>query len=61
MTVPCPIGMNCLVYASECGYPGWTVSQCVTLLLCKECAEKEETESLKEEIKRLQIPTPQRA
>jgi hypothetical protein len=54
MTEPCPMGLDCLIYASECGYPGWTELQCVTWQECNECCEKEESERLKEEIKRLQ-------
>ncbi len=54
MTEPCPIGLDCLIFGSECGYPGWTESQCITWLLCKECSKKEENEQLKEEIVRLQ-------
>lgn len=56
MTKPCPIGLDCLIFGSECGYPGWTESQCLTWQTCNECSEKakEEIEQLKEEIKRLQ-------
>ncbi len=54
MTEPCPMGLDCLIYASECGYPGWTESECITWLLCNECSEKEEIERVKQEIKRLQ-------
>ncbi len=54
MTEPCPIGLDCLIFGSECGYPGWTESQCITWLLCKECSKKEENEQLKEEVVHLQ-------
>lgn len=56
MTEPCPIGLDCLIFASECGYPGWTESQCLTCQTCNECSkkEKEEIEQLKEKIKHLQ-------
>lgn len=56
MTEPCPIGLDCLILASECGYPSWTESQCLTWRTCNECSHKgeEEIEQLKEEITRLQ-------
>ena len=54
MTEPCPMRLNCLVLASECGYPDWIESQCITWLLCNECSEKEESEQLQQEIEHLQ-------
>lgn len=55
MTKPCPMDLDCLIFASECGYPGWTDLPCITWLLCNECSQREESEQLKPEIERLRF------
>lgn len=54
MTKSCPMELDCLIFASECGYPGWTESPGITWLVCNECSKRED-EQLKQEIERLQF------